>query len=151
VTGNVSDGKVRSVNEFTGRVMLDRSRESGLHQMIEAKEGVEITGRKLTLTRITYRRFFRHYHHLTGMTGTAMEVASVYHLGIIRVPTDRPSRRRGMGTHLFTETEDKWAAIAASAQESTTRGWSVLIGTRSVETSEQISGLLTEANLSTPC
>ena len=147
----VSDGKIQIVDEFTGRVMADRTWEAGLHQMIEAKEGVEITGRKMTLARITYQRFFRRYHHLTGMTGTAMEVAnevaSVYRLGVMRVPTNRPSKRRNLGQHLFTETQDKWAAIVASAGASMARGQSVLIGTRSVETSEHISALLDQAGL----
>jgi preprotein translocase subunit SecA len=147
----VSDGKVQIVDEFTGRVMPDRNWESGLHQLIEAKEGVTITGRKITLARITYQRFFRRYRHLTGMTGTAMEVAGeiagVYHLGVIRVPTNRPSQRCGMGIHLFIKTEDKLASIVDSAMNSSTNGRSVLIGTRSVETSEHISELLTKAGL----
>jgi preprotein translocase subunit SecA len=147
----VSDGKVQIVDEFTGRVMPDRTWEAGLHQMIEAKEGVEITGRKLTLARITYQRFFRRYHHLTGMTGTAAEVAGelagVYRLGVMRVPTNRPSQRRNHGEHLFAGADDKWSAIVASAQQSMERGQSVLIGTRSVETSEHISELLTQASL----
>ena len=147
----VDDGKVQIVDEFTGRVMPDRTWEAGLHQMIEAKEGVDITGRKLTLARITYQRFFRRYHHLTGMTGTAAEVAGelagVYRLGVARIPTNRPSQRRNKGEHLFARADDKWNAIVASAQQSMERGQSVLIGTRSVETSEHISELLTNANL----
>jgi preprotein translocase subunit SecA len=145
----LSDGKVHIVDEFTGRVMPDRTWEAGLHQMIEAKENVAITGRKPTLARITYQRFFRRYRHLTGMTGTAMEVADelagVYRLDVLRLPTNRPSGRRAMGRHLFLDSADKWAAIVASARDRVARGQSVLIGTRSVETSEHISKLLTEA------
>lgn len=147
----VAEGKVQIVDEFTGRVMPDRTWEAGLHQMIEAKEGVEITGRKITLARITYQRFFRRYRHLTGMTGTAREVASemagVYRLGFTRIPTNRPSRRQAMGSRLFVSADDKWAAIAASAQKSVTNGRPVLIGTRSVETSEHVGRLLTEAGV----
>ena len=147
----IADGKVQIVDEFTGRVMPDRTWESGLHQMIEAKENLEITGRKVTLARITFQRFFRRYHHLTGMTGTAMEVAGelagVYRLGVARVPVNRPSRRRAMGRHLFVAADSKWAAIVASARASIAAGQSVLIGTRSVETSEHVSALLTEAGL----
>jgi preprotein translocase subunit SecA len=147
----VSDGKVQIVDEFTGRVMPDRSWEAGLHQMIEAKEGVDISGRKMTLARITYQRFFRRYHHLTGMTGTvrevADEIAGVYRVGVIRVPTNRASQRRRISEHLFTEAGDKWAGIVESARTSTARGQAVLIGTRSVETSEHISSLLTNAGL----
>jgi preprotein translocase subunit SecA len=147
----IADGKIQIVDEFTGRVMPDRTWEAGLHQMIEAKENLEITGRKMTLARITYQRFFRRYHHLTGMTGTGMEVAGelagVYRLGVTRVPVNRPSQRQAMGRHLFVETESKWAAIVASARASVARGQSVLIGTRTVETSEHVSALLTEAGL----
>ena len=147
----VAEGKVQIVDEFTGRVMPDRTWEAGLHQMIEAKEGVEISGRKMTLARITFQRFFRRYHHLTGMTGTAMEVAGeiagVYRLGVVRVPTNRPSQRRDLGRHLFANADDKWKAIVESARTSVARGQSVLIGTRSVETSEHLSRLLSEADL----
>src|SRR6185312_13295853 len=147
----VSGGKVQIVDEFTGRVMPDRTWESGLHQMVEAKEGVEVTGRKITLARITFQRFFRRYQHLTGMTGTATEVAGeiagVYRLGVVRVPTNRPSQRRGKGEHVFTRASDKWNAIVDSARQCTEHGQSVLIGTRSVETSEHVSRLLDLAGL----
>ena len=147
----VRDGKVQIVDEFTGRVMPDRTWEAGLHQMIEAKERLEITGRKMTLARITYQRFFRRYHHLTGMTGTATEVAGelagVYRLGVVRVPTNRPSQRRGVGRQLFVRAEDKWTAIVESARQGTDKGQSVLIGTRSVEASEHVSRLLKEQGL----
>ena len=145
----VAEGKVQIVDEFTGRVMPDRTWEAGLHQMIEAKERVEITGRKVTLARITYQRFFRRYRHLTGMTGTAMEVAGeiagVYRLGVTRIPTNRPSQRRDMGTRLFVDAGDKWAAIVESARTNVANGRPVLIGTRSVETSEHVGRLLTDA------
>ena len=147
----VAEGKVQIVDEFTGRVMPDRSWEFGLHQMIEAKEGVEITGRKVTLARITYQRFFRRYWHLCGMTGTAMEVApefaAVHLLGVTKIPTHRPSRRKNAGARLFLGSDDKWNAIVTSARDSVARGQSVLIGTRSVETSEHVSALLDRAGL----
>jgi preprotein translocase subunit SecA len=147
----VADGKVQIVDEFTGRVMPDRSWEFGLHQMVEAKEGVKLTGRQMTLARITYQRFFRRYRHLTGMTGTAMEVAGelagVYRLGVTRVPTNRPSQRRDLGIHLFQNANDKWPAVVASARDNVAAGRSVLIGTRSVETSEHVSVLLERAAL----
>ena len=147
----VVDGKVQIVDEFTGRIMPDRSWEFGLHQMVEAKEGVEITGRKITLARITYQRFFRRYQHLSGMTGTATEVAgelaSVYRLGVARIPTNRPSRRQDAGRHLFAKSSDKWMAIVERARAVSSCDRSVLIGTRSVETSEHISRLLNKAGL----
>src|SRR6266568_2885126 len=94
----IAENKVQIVDEFTGRVMPDRSWEQGLHQMIEAKEGCEITGQRKTLSRLTYQRFFRRYLLLAGMTGTASEVAPelrrVYDLDVVRIPTNKPSRRR---------------------------------------------------------
>jgi preprotein translocase subunit SecA len=147
----VADGKVHIVDEFTGRTMPDRSWEMGLHQMVEAKEGLEITGRRVTLARITYQRFFRRYRHLTGMTGTAMEVAgelaSVFRLGVMRIPTNRPSQRRNAGTHLFLNASEKWNAVVESVRANVADGRSVLIGTRSVEISEHISAMLTAAAL----
>src|SRR5512134_1160599 len=92
--------KVQIVDEYTGRVMADRSWERGLHQMIEAKEGCPISGQQETLARISYQRFFRRYLRIAGMTGTAREVArelwSVYHLPVVTIPTNRPVRRRRM-------------------------------------------------------
>ena len=94
----VEEGQVRIVDEYTGRIMPDRSWERGLHQMVEAKEGLEISGRQETLARISYQRFFRRYLRLSGMTGTAKEVAgelwSVYRLDVVRIPTNRPSARQ---------------------------------------------------------
>ena len=87
----VSDGKVQIVDEYSGRVMPDRSWEHGLHQMIETKEGCEMTGQRRTQARITYQRFFRRYLHLCGMTGTAGEAAAelwaIYGLKVVRIPT----------------------------------------------------------------
>jgi preprotein translocase subunit SecA len=147
----VSDGKVQIVDEFTGRVMQDRSWEFGLHQMIEAKEGVEVTDRKQTLARITFQRFFRRYGHLSGMTGTvaevAGEIAAVYHLDTIRIPTNRPSRRARSATNMFLSSDDKWAAVVDSARARIAIGQSVLIGTRSVEASEKLGEMLQHASL----
>jgi preprotein translocase subunit SecA len=147
----VADGKVQIVDEFTGRVMPDRSWEFGLHQMIEAKEGVEITGQKVPLARITFQRFFRRYAHLAGMTGTAHEVvgelAGVYRLNVLRIPTHRPSRRHDAGRRMFVDGADKWAAVVACAGAKSESGRAVLIGTRSVEKSEHLSVLLAEAGL----
>jgi len=147
----VADDKVQIVDEFTGRIMPDRTWEFGLHQMIEAKEGCTITGRRLTLARITYQRFFRRYGHLTGMTGTAAEVAGefagVYGLGVTRIPTNRPLRRSETGPRLFASSDARWAAVVSSARSVRDTNRAVLIGTRSVEASERISGLLDAAGL----
>jgi len=143
----VDEDRVRIVDEYTGRVMADRSWERGLHQMIEAKEGVALTGRQETLARISYQRFFRRYLRLGGMTGTAREVAgelwSVYRQGVVRVPTNRPTRRRHLPDAFFRTAEARWRAVVARVRELHDRGQPVLIGTRSVAASEHLSALLT--------
>jgi len=147
----VTAGKIQIVDEYTGRVMPDRSWEHGMHQLIEAKEGCAITGRHQTLARITYQQFFRRYHHLCGMTGTALEAAgelrAVYGLRVVRIPTNRPLRRRNAGTRLFPERGQKLNAVINSAIAETCQGRAVLIGTRSVEASEQLVALLVKAGL----
>ena len=147
----VSDGKVRIVDEYTGRVMPDRSWEHGLHQLIEAKEHLTITQRNSTLARITYQRFFRRYLHLCGMTGTAMETSgemrAVYGLRVVPVPTNRPLRRTDTGTVMFRTAEHKWRAVVDAALGATRRGRAVLIGTRSVEASEHVAALLSAAGI----
>ena len=147
----IVDGKVQIVDEYTGRVMADRSWERGLHQMIEAKEGCEVTGQRHTLSRITYQRFFRRYGHLCGMTGTAAEAAgelrAVYGLRVVRVPTHNKLRRQNTGSVVFTHANAKWAAIAARARDVASCGRAVLVGTRSVGASEHLADLLTVAGL----
>jgi preprotein translocase subunit SecA len=139
----VQDESVQIVDEYTGRVMSDRSWERGLHQMIELKEGVELTGRQETLIRISYQRFFRRYMRLSGMTGTAREIAaelqSVYRLRTRRVPNNRRSRRWHMGHRIYATTDHKWNAIVAEVRRQRKRGRPVLIGTRSVAASEDLS------------
>ena len=107
----VADGKVQIVDEYTGRVMPDRSWERGIHQLIEAKENCAITERRQTLAQITYQRFFRRYLHLCGMTGTAIETAgelcAVYGLRVVRIPTNRPLRRTNSGTRVFRTAESQ--------------------------------------------
>ncbi|MFM9970494.1 MAG: preprotein translocase subunit SecA [Burkholderiales bacterium] len=147
----VRDGKVQIVDEYTGRVMADRSWQRGLHQLIEAKEGCEITGQKEPLARISYQRFFRRYMLLSGMTGTGSEVASeftaVYGLAVARVPTHRPIQRRTLPYKIFAKEEDKWRAIAQATRDQHVRGRPVLLGTRSVAASEQASRYLDELGL----
>lgn len=142
----VLDGKVQIVDEFTGRIMPDRSWQGGLHQMIEAKEGVEVTGRKETMARITYQRFFRRYRRLSGMTGTGIELAAefrdTFNLTTVRIPRHRPLQRRHLGT-TFVRTEGlKWEAVARSCATQHARGRPVLIGTRSVDASLRVSAAL---------
>ncbi|GAB3537685.1 hypothetical protein GCM10027343_01460 [Noviherbaspirillum agri] len=147
----VVENKVQIVDEFTGRVMPDRSWERGLHQMIEAKEGCEITGQRKTLSRMTYQRFFRRYLLLAGMTGTAAEIAPelrrVYDLDVVRIPTHKPSRRRRLADACWHTHDERWNAVVKRAVELSEAGRAVLIGTRSVEASERLSALLTERSV----
>ncbi len=143
----VADGKVQIVDESTGRVMPDRSWERGLHQMIEVKEGCDLSEQNETLSRITYQRLFRRYVRLSGMTGTAAEVAgeikATYRLDITRVPLNRPSRRDRWPDLVCVTAEEKWRAVADAVECIARRDLRpVLIGTRSVRASEQISALL---------
>jgi preprotein translocase subunit SecA len=147
----VKDGKVQIIDEYTGRVMPDRSWEHGLHQMIEAKEACAMTQRVDPLARISYQRFFRRYVHLAGMTGTAQEVAaelwSVYRLATVSVPTNRPSQRRALPSRIYDNAHDKWQAVVRSIEEQQNAGRPVLVGTRSVAASEHLSRLLAARGL----
>jgi len=147
----VAEGKVQIVDENTGRVMADRSWEQGLHQMIEAKEGVALTAGRETLARISYQLFFRRYLRLAGMSGTvrevAGEIASVYGPGVTRVPPRRPSRRRCTGERLLASQTAKWQAVAAVVAARQAAGQPVLVGTRSVAASETLSQVLTQAGI----
>jgi preprotein translocase subunit SecA len=147
----VREGKVEIVDENTGRIMADRSWSDGLHQIMEVKEGCDVTTRKLAIARMTYQRLFRRYQTLSGMTGTAREAQaelwSVYRLRIARIPPNVPSRLdRGTLTVLPTQ-EEKWRVVAARARELSEAGRPVLIGTRSVAASQQASAALDEARL----
>jgi preprotein translocase subunit SecA len=147
----VRGGKVLIVDEYTGRVMADRSWERGLHQMIEAKEGCHITGQQETLARISYQRFFRRYLRVAGMTGTAREVArelwSVYRLPVVTIPTNRPVRRIRLPDQVYLTAAEKWAAVVDSVRSMQNEGRPVLVGTRSVSASEQLSALLSLSGL----
>jgi preprotein translocase subunit SecA len=145
------DGKVLIIDENTGRLMPDRSWEQGLHQLIEMKEGCEVTGRRETLARISYQRFFRRYLHLAGMTGTAREVASelwaVYRLRVAAIPTNKPGRRLRLADRVYGRSELKWRAAVARIAELRAAGRPVLVGTRSVAASETLAEYLEAAGL----
>lgn len=147
----LKDGKVQIIDEYTGRLMADRSWEKGLHQLIEIKENCEMTKRKETLARISYQRFFRRYRHLAGMTGTAREVAgelwSIYRLRVVTIPTNRPLRRIYLPDLVFRNAQERWRAVVSKVAELQSKGRPVLIGTRSVAASEHLSQLLEEAGL----
>jgi preprotein translocase subunit SecA len=145
------DGKVQIIDEFTGRVMEDRSWEQGLHQLIELKEGCELTQRREPLAKISYQRFFRRYLKLAGMTGTAREVAgelwSVYHLPTLKIPTHRPMIRMKSPDRIFANRQEKWQAVVERIIELHRLGRPVLIGTRSVAASEELAALVRQAGL----
>ncbi len=147
----VRDEKVQIIDESTGRILPDRSWEQGLHQMVEAKEGCPLTSQQTSVARMTYQRFFRRYLRLAGMTGTAREIApelwSVYRLPVVKVPTNRPVRRRDLGETVYATTPEKWRGVVARLRELNLTGQPVLVGTRSVGASEELSKLLAAAGL----
>ncbi|MFW6077165.1 MAG: prepilin peptidase [Hyphomicrobiales bacterium] len=148
----VQDGKVQIVDEYSGRVMEDRSWNEGMHQLVEVKEGVEVTGRKAPSIRTSYQRFFRRYRRLAGMTGTAREVATefraVYRLNVHPIEPNRPSRRRDVPTRYLGSLADKRQVIATRAREVAAAGRPVLIGTRSIAASLELSAVLDAAGVS---
>ena len=147
----VRDGKVEIIDQPTGRVAPDRSWERGLHQLIEVKEGCDLTSERETVARISFQQFFRRYLRLAGMTGTAREVAgeiwSVYRLHTLAIPTRRPVRRHACGTRLFTTERPKWEALVESVHHLHRHGRPVLVGTCSVAASEHLSRLLSARGL----
>lgn len=147
----VRDEKIQIIDEYTGRIMGDRSWEQGLHQLIELKEACPLTPMHSSLARITYQRFFRRYLWLAGMTGTAQEIATelwqVYRLATVTIPTNRPLQRRGVAERLFSTAEEKWNAAVERIAELHQRGRPVLVGTRSVSASERLSEKLTAAGI----
>ena len=148
----VRDGKVVIVDEFTGRMMPNRKWRHGLHQAIEAKEGVTLTPADTTLARLSFQRFFRLFRHLAGMTGTAWEVAGelwhIYRLPVVRIPPNRPCVREQWPDRFFAIAEEKWEAVVAEIQRLHRIGRPVLVGTRSVAASESLAARLSEAGLS---
>jgi preprotein translocase subunit SecA len=143
----VIDGEVQIIDEFTGRIAEGRQWQNGLHQLIEVKEGCDVTSRNFTQSSITYQRFFRRYLHLAGMSGTLAETAgelrAAYGLRVVRIPTNRPEQRRDMGTRLYRTGEAKRRAVLEAACAQRARGRPVLIGTRTVAESERLAELFT--------
>jgi len=147
----VRDNSVQIIDDFTGRIMADRKWERGLHQMIEVKEGCEVSSPNEALARITYQRFFKRYLHLAGMTGTASEAAgelsAVYGLKVIKIPPRVPSRLAACPDRIYATTEAKWNAVVERVRELNDQRRPVLVGSRSVDDSERVSAMLTEADL----
>ena len=147
----VRDGTVQVIDEFTGRVMADRSWGQGLHQLIEVKEGCAATARREPLARISYQRFFRRYQHLSGMSGTAAEVArelgSIYGLAVVPIPNNRPNRRAALPDRVFGDDAAKWACVLQTVQRHHARGAPLLVSTRSVASSELLGALLAECGI----
>ncbi|KJR47754.1 Protein export cytoplasm protein SecA ATPase RNA helicase [Desulfosporosinus sp. I2] len=142
----VKDGEVIIVDEFTGRLMFGRRYSEGLHQAIEAKEGVKIEKESQTLATITFQNYFRMYKKLSGMTGTAMteepEFRKIYKLDVVEIPTNRPMLRTDQPDVIYRTEEGKFLAVVDSVIESHAKGQPLLVGTVSVEKSEHLSSLL---------
>ncbi|MEM6505764.1 MAG: hypothetical protein AAF711_09880 [Planctomycetota bacterium] len=147
----IDDGKVIIVDESTGRLMPDRSWRAGLHQAVEAKEGLEVTAPKDTLARISFQRFFRSYRNLSGMSGTGWEARHElwqnYKLVTTPLPTHRPCVRKQLSEQIFIGIDSKYQALIEHLREIHEQGRPVLVGTRSVESSEQVSRMLEALNL----
>ena len=142
----VKDGEVLIVDEFTGRIMYGRRYNNGLHQAIEAKEGVKIADESKTLATITFQNYFRMYDKLAGMTGTAMteeaEFEEIYHLDVIEIPTNKPMVRVDNHDVIYKNENAKFRAVINEIKESNKKGQPVLVGTVSIEKSEKLSSLL---------
>jgi len=147
----VKDGQIIIVDEFTGRLMFGRRYNEGLHQAIEAKERVTVAGESKTLATITFQNFFRLYHKLSGMTGTALteeeEFAAIYRLDVVEIPTNRPIARKDHNDVVYKTMNGKFRAIVAQVKECHDKGQPVLVGTVSIEKSEVLSKLLKKAGI----
>ena len=147
----VSDGEVLIVDSFTGRVMQGRRFSDGLHQAIEAKEGVEIQEENKTMANITYQNLFRMYNKLSGMTGTARtemeEFREIYNMEVITIPTNRPVARKDEPDLLYPTLDSKFSAVVKRIKKLHDKGQPILVGTVAVETSEHLSHLLDQAHI----
>jgi preprotein translocase subunit SecA len=147
----VHEGEIVIVDEFTGRMMPGRQWQDGLHQAVQAKERLEVTLETITAARVTVQDFFLRYKKLAGMTGTASsdarELQRVYKVRVFPVPTNRPSRRVWISDRIFSTESEKFQAVADEIVRLNQKGVPVLVGTRSIEKSEKLSALLTEAQI----
>ena len=147
----VQNGEIVIVDEFTGRLMAGRRWSEGLHQAVEAKEGVKIQAENQTLASITFQNYFRMYAKLAGMTGTAdteaYEFHQIYGLETVVIPTNRPMQRKDQNDKVYRTMKEKFDAVIEDIKDCHERGQPVLVGTTSIESSEYLSGLLTKAKL----
>ena len=147
----VQNGEVTIVDEFTGRLMTGRRWSDGLHQAVEAKEGVRIQNENQTLASITFQNYFRMYTKLSGMTGTAdteaYEFQEIYGLETVVIPPNRPSQRKDRQDQVYKSAQEKYNAMLMDIQDCYERGQPVLVGTTSIENSELLSGILNGAKL----
>ena len=148
----VRDGKVVIVDEFTGRLQFGRRWSDGLHQAVEAKEGLKVQRESITYATITLQNYFRMYEKLAGMTGTAAteaeEFYKIYHLDVAVIPTNQPMVREDSPDFIYKTIEGKWRAVAGDIQEHHESGRPVLVGTTSIEDSEKLSSLLNKHGIS---
>ena len=144
----VAEGKVEIVDEFTGRILHGRRYSDGLHQAIEAKEGIKIAERNRTLATITFQNFFRMYEKISGMTGTAeteaKEFGNIYGLDVVVIPTNRPLARIDQDDVIYVDAKQKFEAISDEIERLQGKGQPVLVGTVSIERSEVLSSMLTQ-------
>lgn len=147
----VQEGEVVIVDQFTGRLMKGRRYSDGLHQAIEAKEGLQIQNESMTLASITFQNFFRMYNKLSGMTGTAKteeeEFRNIYNMDVIAIPTNQPIARSDNADMIYKSMEGKFRAVVENIKERYEKGQPVLVGTVAVETSELISKMLKKAGI----
>ncbi len=147
----VRDGEVCIVDEFTGRMMSGRRWSDGLHQAVEAKEGVAVQNENQTLASITFQNYFRMYEKLSGMTGTAdteaFELNQIYGLEVVMIPTHKPVKRTDFADLIYRTSQEKWAAIVEDIRDCQQRGQPVLVGTTSIEHNEFLSYQLKQARI----
>jgi preprotein translocase subunit SecA len=147
----VRDGEVMLIDEFTGRMMKGRRLSDGLHQAIEAKEGVKIQPENTTLASVTFQNYFRLYDKLAGMTGTASteaeEFMEIYKLGVVEVPTNRPIARVDEHDQVYRTAREKYEGVVKAIREANAKGQPILVGTTSIEKSEALSTLLAKEGI----
>ena len=147
----IKDGEVIIIDEFTGRAMLGRRYSEGLHQAIEAKEGVEVKQESRTMATVTFQNYFRMYNKLAGMTGTALteaeEFSKIYSLEVTVIPTNKPVVRQDFGDNIYSTEAGKFKAVVEEIKKLHDKGQAVLVGTISIEKNEQLSLMLKQAGV----